>query len=126
MAERAIAWVLRIGGIVIIAIALTHIIFGPASIPGSVPVNATMDSEDRFYATIFGGYGLACIWTAADIRQRSQIIRFLMLLLMASGVARLISMAAVGLPHPLFVFLTGVEFILPAIILLLLRKVHSN
>ena len=48
-------------GVIDIVIALLHIVFGPSSIPGSVPVNATMDSEDRFYATFFAAYGVAVI-----------------------------------------------------------------
>lgn len=126
MAERAVVWILRIGGVVILAIALTHVIFGPTSIPGSVPVNATMDSEDRFYATIFGGYGFAALWAAQAVAERRKIIVFLMYLLIAGGFARLISLAIVGLPHPLFLFLTAVEFILPAIMLLLLRNVQPS
>lgn len=51
--RRALQVFLALFGSVAIAIALLHIVFGPSAIPGSVPVNATMDSEDRFYATFF-------------------------------------------------------------------------
>jgi hypothetical protein len=51
---------LGIFGITAILIATLHIVFGPAAIPGAIPVNATMDSEDRFYATLFAAYGVAC------------------------------------------------------------------
>lgn len=42
---------LAIFGVTAIVIALLHIVFGPSVIPGSVPVNATMDSaqERSFY-----------------------------------------------------------------------------
>jgi hypothetical protein len=39
-------------GVTAIFIASLHIVLGPLAIPESVPVNATMDSEDRFYATL--------------------------------------------------------------------------
>src|SRR5258707_14050662 len=51
--RRALQGILIVGGIAAVLIALSHIALGPASIPGSVPVNPTMDSEDRFYATLF-------------------------------------------------------------------------
>lgn len=38
-------------GATVIFIAAMHLVLGPAAFPGAVPVNATMDSEDRFYAT---------------------------------------------------------------------------
>ena len=48
-------------GAACVAIALTHIFVGPSSIPGSIPVNPTMDSEDRFYATLFLGFGASVV-----------------------------------------------------------------
>ena len=38
-------------------ISVVHIAFGSAAIPGSVPVNETMDSEAEFYASLFAGFG---------------------------------------------------------------------
>lgn len=46
-------------GLVCMGIAAGHIILGPQLIPDGVPVNATMDSENRFYATLFLGFGAA-------------------------------------------------------------------
>ncbi|MEI6640992.1 MAG: DUF4345 domain-containing protein [Novosphingobium sp.] len=104
-------------GAVCMAIALVHIGYGPASIPGSVPVNATMDSEDRFYATLFLGFGAASIWCAQDLGTRAAMFRALMLVFFIGGIARLISAVQVGLPSPLFVFLGGLELAIPPILL---------
>ena len=49
-------------GATVILIASAHVVWGPAAIPGSIPVNATMDSEDRFDATMFAAYGVALLW----------------------------------------------------------------
>ena len=38
------------------------VVLGPATIPGSVRINATMDSEDRFYAIMFAAYGVALLF----------------------------------------------------------------
>ena len=82
-------------GAVCAVIGLVHIGLGPSSVPGSIPGNATMDSEDRFYATLFLGFG---------------------------GVARLVSIAEVGPPAPLFQVLTAVELLLPPFLRLALRR----
>jgi len=104
-------------GAVCMAIALVHIGYGPASIPGGVPVNATMDSEDRFYATLFLGFGAANIWCAEDMGPRTSVFRALMLVFFIGGIARLISAMQVGLPSPLFVFLGSLELAIPPIVL---------
>jgi hypothetical protein len=103
-------------GAVCMVIALVHIGYGPASIPGSVPVNATMDSEDRFYATLFLGFGAANIWCAQNLGARAGTFRALMLVFFLGGLARLISAAQVGLPSALFVVLGAVELMLPLVL----------
>jgi hypothetical protein len=72
--RRSLQVFLALFGGVAIAIALLHIVFGPAAIPGSVPVNATMDSEDRFYATLFGAYGVTLLWCVKDVEQKSRVV----------------------------------------------------
>jgi hypothetical protein len=118
--------VLTLGGLAVVGIALTHIVLGPASIPGSIPVNATMDSEDRFYATIFLGYGLGLLWCMRAIDRRANFIRFLAAILFAGGVARVISMVLVGLPNALFQALTALEFLAPLTVWFLLRRISDR
>jgi hypothetical protein len=60
-------------GIVAIATGLWHIVLGPSAIPGSIPVNATMDSEDRFYATLFATYGLALMWCVKRVISHARV-----------------------------------------------------
>lgn len=103
-------------GAVCCGIALTHIAMGPASIPGSVPVNAIMDSEDRFYATLFLGFGAALIWCSRDLAARSQPFGALLLVFFLGGISRIISAFAVGMPSPLFIILGGLELILPPLL----------
>jgi hypothetical protein len=109
-----------------IVIALVHLALGPASIPGSVPVNATMDSEDRFYATLFLAFGVAILWCAKDVERRSNVAYFLLGTFFVGGLARLVSIAAVGRPNALFMLLTGVELTLPLLLAWLQRQVTSR
>ena len=113
-------------GISVIGISLGHIVFGPSVIPGSIPVNATMDSEDRFYAVFFLTYGAGVLWCLKDWRTKLYEIWFLMALFFVAGLTRLISIAAVGLPHPFFVAMTIVEFLLPPFVMVLCTTAHRN
>jgi Domain of unknown function (DUF4345) len=120
----ALRIILLVGGIAAVLIALLHIVFGSASIPGSVPVNATMDSEDRFYAAIFLGFGAAILWCAQSIEQRGKVIRFLIAIFFLGGCARVISMIFVGPPNHLFQALMAVELLLPPVVWSLLNRVE--
>ena len=111
---RALLQVLVGGtGVVAMVISLLHIVFGPACIPGTMAVNATLDSEDRFYAVFFFAYGWALLWCARDVEQKREPLRLLGALFFAGGVTRLISMLAMGAPHGLFIALTPIELGLP-------------
>ncbi len=111
-------------GMVCVGIALTHIFVGPSSIPGSVPVNATMDSEDRFYATLFLGFGAAHIWCARDLVRRANILLAMQAVFFLGGIARLISWAQVGPPIGLFVFLGALELVIPPLLWLWLQRAY--
>jgi hypothetical protein len=100
-------------GLTAIGIATIHVVSGPSSIPGSVPVNSTMDSEDRFYATLFGAYGVALIWCVNDIERKSRVVYFLLATFFVGGLARLVSVAAVGAPNAFFVAMTVLELVIP-------------
>ena len=124
--RRTLQIIIGVGGVAAVLIALLHIILGPATIPGSIPVNATMDSEDRFYATIFLAYGLALIWCVRDIETKRRVLWFLTITCFTGGIARIISALSVGLPHPFFINMTLLELSLPILIFILLRKLPNG
>jgi len=114
---------LAVGGVTAIGISLLHIVLGPASIPGSVPVNATMDSEDRFYATLFTAYGGALLWCVSEVKRKTRQVQLLALVFLLGGLARLVSIAAVGLPNGFFMAMTALELVLPFVLLAMARAV---
>jgi hypothetical protein len=113
---KALQALVTLFGIVCILIALAHIVAGPASIPGGGEVNATTDSEERFYAAMFLGFGAALIWCSRDLRGRARLFDALLLIFFIGGIARVISVLQFGLPHPLFTFLGAVELVLPLLL----------
>lgn len=110
---RVLALFVRLFGVVCCAIAAAHIVLGPTAIIGSIPVNAALDSEDRFFAALFLGFGFALIWCSLDLPGRRGVFGALLLTFGVGGVARLVSVLAVGWPHPFHILLTGVELMLP-------------
>ncbi|WP_158085612.1 DUF4345 domain-containing protein [Henriciella aquimarina] len=113
-------------GAVCALIAIGHIVMGPSIIPGSIPVNASMDSEDRFYATLFLGYGIAMIWSGLDLERRGQLFGWLLLVFFVAGISRLISWALVGPPIGFFIVLTAIELLSPPVLWLLYRQAFSQ
>ncbi len=117
---------LALFGVIAIAIAAIHIVFGPAAIPGSVPVNATMDSEDRFYATLFAAYGVALLWCVKDIERKSRFVYFLLATFFVAGLARIVSIAAVGLPDPFFIAMLVLELVIPIVVAFMQSRVANR
>jgi hypothetical protein len=79
----------------------------------SVIFDTPMDSEDRFYATLFATYGAALLWCIKAIERKSMVAYFLALTFFVGGLARLVSMAAVGLPNAFFIAMTVLELLIP-------------
>ena len=75
-----------------------------------------MDSEDRFYATLFLGFGIAMVWCARDLAVRRGVYLALLATFFTGGLARIASAIAVGLPSLLFVLLGSLELILPPLL----------
>jgi Domain of unknown function (DUF4345) len=124
--KKALQVFLGLFGVTAIFIVSLHIVLGPAAIPGSVPVNATMDSEDRFYATMFAAYGVALLWCNKDIERKSQVVYFLALTFFVGGLARLVSIAAVGFPHPFFIAMTVLELLIPFVMAIMQSRVSKT
>ncbi|MEQ1888738.1 MAG: DUF4345 domain-containing protein [Alphaproteobacteria bacterium] len=117
---------LSLFGVTVIFISLMHILYGPSFIPGSIPVNATMDSEDRFYATIFLGYGLTLLWCVHDIERKSRVVYLLAGIFFAGGLSRLVSMADVGMPIGFFIIMTILELIIPFFMVLMQWRIAKQ
>jgi hypothetical protein len=84
--------------------------------PPSEPWPPSMDSELRFYAALFGAYGLVLVWTARDLTARLSLVPWLAGVFFVGGVGRVISYAQVGAPHPFFLLLMALELATPLVL----------
>ncbi len=124
--RKAFQVFLGLFGTTTIGIALLHVVLGPSAIPGAIPVNATMDSEDRFYATLFGAYGVALLWSVGGIEGKSRLVYFLAAAFFVGGVARLVSMMAVGRPNSFFVAMTALELVIPVVMVFMQSRLSRS
>jgi hypothetical protein len=83
--------------------------------PDSEPWPATMDSELRFYAAMWGAYGIALLAVARDLPRRMNLVPWLAAAFFVGGLGRAMSHTAVGAPHPLFTLLMGIELVTPPV-----------
>ena len=75
-----------------------------------------MDSEDRFYATLFLGFGAAQIWCARDLARRGTLFGALLVGVLPRRDRATDFVGAVGSPSGLFTFLGGLELALPPLL----------
>jgi hypothetical protein len=106
-----------------VTVAMAESMFGGAS--GDV-WPATMDSELRFYAPFWGSYGILLVLAALNPVKRSGWVPWLAAVFFAGGIGRLISLIAVGWPHPAFVVLMAIELLLPPLLIWLWRGARKE
>lgn len=87
--------------------------------PDSPPWPPTMDNELRFYAALWGAFGLLLLDTARDLAARGGRVPWLAATFFAGGVGRALSWLAVGAPHPAFLTLMAIELGLPPVLALI-------
>lgn len=126
-------WTLRVMGSGIVLIALGHIILGPYSevllgsnISEVSMLDPTVDSQNRFYGTVFSLFGVLLILCSRNVLANKTILYSVFWVFFAGGVARLISISVVGYPPLLVNILTGIELILPLVFIIYLRTLEKT
>jgi hypothetical protein len=110
-------------GVIAIGISLAHLAVGPEAIIGGSPVNPTSDGEDRFYAGLFGCYGVALLWCARGVERKQVYVNVLAAVLLVGGIGRLVALIVVGPPDPFFVAMLVFELVLPPLMVLAAKRV---
>lgn len=96
---------LRPFAFVFFAVGLLHLVLGPgadvllgADISANSQADAVVDSQNRFYGVSFMLYGALYQLCADDLRKHAAVFRITSIFFLLGGLARLVSIAAVGLP----------------------------
>jgi hypothetical protein len=120
----ALATFLRILAPICILVGALHLVLGlhadvllGARIPADVIADPTLDSQNRFYGTSFTIYGTLLWLCASDLAKYAPVLRRLLAVFFAGGLARLVSMAVRGAPTSLVLALMAMELVVPLVTL---------
>jgi uncharacterized protein DUF4345 len=86
--------------------------------PASPPWPPTMDNELRFYAALWGAYGVLLLLAARDYTGWAIRVPWLAAVFFVGGAGRAFWLM-VGAPHPFFLLLMTIELALPPLLVLL-------
>ena len=89
-------------------------------------LDPTVDSQNRFYGTVFSLFGVLLILCSRNVLANKTILYSVFWVFFAGGVARLISISVVGYPPLLVNILTGIELILPLVFIIYLRTLEKT
>ena len=93
-----------------------------AKLPSAALSDAVLDSQNRFYGIAFTLYGVLFLICASDLHKYATVLRAVLWVFFAAGLARLVSIAVHGLPSMLVLVLLDTELILPPVLLVWLSK----
>jgi hypothetical protein len=125
---------LKILGVLFLLPCILHLALGlgadamlGAQVPKAAASDPGLDSQNRFYGVIFSLYGILLIVCASDLAKYATILRLLLWVFFAGGIARLVSIAAVGMPPAAVVVLLITELVIPPLLLWgLQRELRSS
>jgi hypothetical protein len=119
-------WVLRLLAVSCIIPAILHATLGVAGdgligAPALPMVDATLDSQNRFYGVSFGICGALLLYCSTDIKRFAGILRTVFAGIFVAGCARFLAYFAHGLPSAEVQFLWATEMIIPPLLWLYLN-----
>jgi hypothetical protein len=100
---------------------LFAVLTGPEGQFGGEAVNASVESEYRFYAGLWMAYGAVAWALGPRVEREPAILTGLMAVLFAAGLARVVAWVAAGTPEAPYLVLMALELGIPPALLLARR-----
>lgn len=97
-----------------------------ATVSAEAMANAALDSQNRFYGIAFTLYGVLFWLCSTDIRKYATVLRCVLWVLFAAGLARLVSIAIYGFPPSLIIALLVVELLTPPLMVYWLSQTENE
>ena len=124
--------VLKLLALGFLMVGTLHLVFGlgaeallGVTVPPEAMTNPGLDSQNRFYGVSFTLYGVLFFLSSTDIPKYATVLRCVLWVFFAAGLARLVSIATHGLPPVLILALLGSELLLPPLLVQWLSKVEG-
>lgn len=96
-----------------------------AELPPAALQDAVLDSQNRFYGVVFTIYGVLLWLSASDLARYERVLRCLLWVFFAGGIARLVSIASHGLPGAPVMTLMLLELVLPPALLVWFGRLRA-
>lgn len=97
-----------------------------ADLPAEVLKDPVLDSQNRFYGTAFTLYGVLLFLCATDLKKYSLVLRCLLWVFFAAGLARVVSIVIHGMPSTFVLALLGSEVLLPIPLLRWFTRIQNE
>ena len=120
---KVVAPVFLIVGALHLALGLNADALLGAKVPTEALSDPALDSQNRFYGVAFTLYGVLLFVSATDLPKYGTVLRCVLWVFFAAGVARLVSIATHGVPPAPVVLLMGSELLAPPLLLFWLSRV---
>lgn len=105
---RALVIVLRFVAPIFIVVGALHLLLGlgadallGAKVPAEVVADPALDSQNRFYGVSFTLYGVLLFLCSTDMPKYATVLRCVLWVFFAAGMARVVSIALHGSPPPM-------------------------
>jgi hypothetical protein len=105
---KALAQSLKLVAPLFLVVGALHLMLGlradvllGAKLPAEVLADPALDSQNRFYGVAFTLYGVLLFVCASDIPRYATVLRCILWVFFAAGLARFVSVALHGSPPPL-------------------------
>jgi Domain of unknown function (DUF4345) len=125
----SLASFLKVIAPVFIVVSAVHLVLGVgadvllgAKLPVAALTDAALDSQNRFYGVAFSLYGILLYVCATDLPKYATVLRCLLWVFFAAGLARFVSIAIHGVPPVLILALLATEIALPPMLHIWLSK----
>lgn len=112
-------------GVVAVVAGLITILTGTGGMPGDSRATPNVESELRFYATFWTGFGVLALYAARRPEREMLLLRGLALSLFVGGLARIPAWIDSGRPDAPFLVLMGLELALPIFIVWAAARLSS-
>jgi hypothetical protein len=120
---RALALVLKVVAPVFFIVGALHLALGlgadamlGAKVPADVMADPALDSQTRFYGVALTLYGVLLFLCSTDMPKYATVLRSVLWVFFAAGVARIVSIAVHGSPPPMIWCLLVGEVVPPPLL----------
>jgi hypothetical protein len=97
-----------------------------ARLAADVVADPALDSQNRFYGVAFTLYGVLLWLGATDLKRYAPVLRCVIWVFFAAGMARFVAMAQHGVPPPLVIALWVGEVLPPPLLIWWLSQVERQ